>query len=257
MKRGDMGHGRFEGFSAGLFQFLRDLTENNSREWFDDHRREYTAAVLAPAKTLVASFGPLLYALNQDFDIEPRVGRTVSRINTDLRFQKDRLPYRPFIYVSFPRHGKRWTDEALLYIGIFAHGVTVGFYPGGYRKLRTGPVQERIKKNIRLFRRYLDERRISERYWELAGTETGAVTRWPLPKSASRWVNLESFTVGEYFPATDPVLYSRAFLDRAQQIMLDLYPLWLFAVSDNIREDFELYEQKWSVVGGRWSVVGD
>lgn len=107
--------------------------------------------------------------------------------------------------------------------------------------MRTGPVQKAVKDNLRLFQRYLDDERIAEKYWELAGGESGAVTKWPLPKTARRWVNLESFTVGEYFSASDPLLKRRAFLDRAQEIMLDLYPLWLFATSSDLKNDLDSY----------------
>lgn len=234
---------RFKGFSAGLFQFLSGLSENNSKEWFDGHRRQYEADVLSVVKAYVAELGPILGMLNQDIEIEPRVGRTVSRINNDLRFHKNRPPYRSFIYASFPRRGRKWTAEALLYTGIYKHGVSIGFYPGGYRELRTGPVQEAIRKNLRLFQRYLDERRIAESYWELAGGEGVEVTKWPLPKTARRWMNLDSFTVGEYFPATDPLLARRSFLDQAQKIMLDIYPLWLFASSDDLKNDLDLYRE--------------
>jgi uncharacterized protein (TIGR02453 family) len=238
-----MSHGRFEGFSAGLFRFLRGLAENNSKAWFDEHRREYEAEVLAPIKSFVADFGQILWMLNQDFEVAPRVGRTVSRINNDLRFHKNRPPYKPYLYVSFPRKGKKWTSEALLYLGIHGHGVSVGFYPGGNKALRTARLQQTIKKNLRLFQKYLDERRIAENYWELAGGENGPVTKWPLPKTARRWVDLESFTVGDYFPSTDPLLGRRAFLDCAQEVLLDLYPLWLFALSDSLKDDLDLYRE--------------
>jgi len=238
-----MGQVRFEGFSAGLFQFLRDLAENNNKAWFDEHRRQYEAEVLGPVKAFVADIGPIVHMLNGELETEPRVGRTVSRISNDMRFHKNRPPYRPFIYISFPRRGKKWTSEALLYIGIYSHGISAGFYPGGYRELRTSPIQEGIRGNQRLFQRYLDERQIAENYWELAGGENAAIAKWPLPRTARRWVNLESFTVGEYFPATDAVLSRRAFLDRTQETLLDLYPLWLFSTSENLKEDLELYRE--------------
>jgi hypothetical protein len=238
-----MSHVGFRGFSAGLFRFFGDLAENNSKDWFDQRRRQYETDVLGVIKSFVADLGPILRMLNDELETEPRVGRTISRISNDMRFHKNRPPYRPYIYASFPRRGKKWTSEALLYIGIHGHGVSVGFYPGGYKELRTSPVQKAVKDNLRLFQRYLDERGIAENYWELAGGENGPITKWPLPKTARRWVNLESFTVGEYFPATDPLLSRRAFLDRAQEIMLDLYPLWLFAASDNLKNDLELYRE--------------
>lgn len=236
-----MNHARFEGFSANLFKFLAELTENNNKPWFDEHRREYEADVLGPIKAFVSELGLIVHMLNENLETEPRVGRTVSRISNDMRFHKNRPPYRPFIYVTFPRRGDKWSSGALLYASIFPRGVSVGFYPGGHHPLRTGPIQNAIKKNARLFQRYLDERRISQAYSELAGEEGGKISRWPLPKTARRWVELESFVVGEHFAATDSRLSRRTFLDRAQAIVLDLYPLCLFATSENLKEDYELY----------------
>jgi Conserved hypothetical protein (DUF2461) len=197
--------------------------------------------LLRPAKAFVAEMGPILRVLNRELEIEPRVGKTLSRIKNDVRFNKNRLPYRPFIYIGFPRQGQKWSSEALLYLGIYQHGVSVGFYSGGHKSSQTSPVQEAIRENLPLFQRYLSERHIARSYWELAGGEGGEVTKWPLPKTARRWVNLDGFTVGEYFPRSEPALASREFLERTRRILLDLYPLWLFATSDNVKEEMERY----------------
>ena len=234
---------RFEGFSAQLFQFLRGLSENNNKPWFDEHRREYETQVFGPIKAFVVELGPILHMLNEEIETEPRVGRTLSRIANDMRFHKNRPPYRPVIYVTFPRRGQKWFNSAMLYAGIYPNGVSIGFYSGAHKETQTGPIQETIKKNSRLFQSYLDERGIPEAYWELAGGEDGKVTKWPLPKTARRWANLDGLTVGEYFLAPDKALSRRSFLDVAQGIFLDLYPMWLFATSDDLRPDLELYRE--------------
>lgn len=238
-----MNHVRFTGFPARLFEFFAALAENNRKAWFDQHRHEYQTAVLGTVKSFVADLGPLFRMLNDEFETEPRVGRTISRINNDMRFHKTRPLYRPFLYVGFPRFGQKWSTEALLYVGLDRHGVSVGFYPGGYKKTRTGAIQEGIKKNLRWFQRYLDERRIAANYWELPDGEDGGLKKWPLPATARRWVNMDNFIIGESFPANDPMVARRQFLDRAQLIMLDLYPLWLLATSENLKADLELYEE--------------
>lgn len=232
---------RFEGFSPELFRFLSGLSENNNKPWFDEHRRTYESEVLGPIKAFVAELGPIVHMLNEGLETEPRVGRTVSRISNDMRFHKNRPPYRPYIYVTFPRRGDKWSSGPLLYAGIYSKGVSVGFYPGGRNPLRTGPIQNAIKNNLRLFQRYLDGRGIADSYSELADAEVGKITKWPLPATARRWMKLESFVVGEQFASTDSRLARRTFLDRAQAILLDLYPLWLFATSENLKEDYELY----------------
>lgn len=238
-----MSRQRFEGFSPQLFEFFRELAVNNNKIWFDEHRSLYHTEVLDCVKSLVADFGIIMRLLNQELDSEPRVGRTISRINNDIRFHKNRPAYRHFMYVSFPRRNIKWTSEALLYIGIYPHGVGVGFYPGGYSKPRKAPLQASIKENLRLFQKYLDERLIAEKYSELTDGEAGEVKKWPLPSRARKWVNLENFSVGEYFAAEDAIAMGRRFLDCAQKVILDVYPLWLFAMSENIREDFELYQE--------------
>lgn len=238
-----MDQARFKGFPSRLFEFLGELATNNNKDWFDSHRQLYQSQVLGIAKSFITEMGPMLAMLNQEIETEPRVGRTISRINNDIRFHKHRPPYRPFINVSFARRGSRWSTEATLFVGLHSHGVSMGFYPGGYRQRRISPVQESIKNNIRLFQRYLDQRRIARSYSELTDPEEGPVTKWPLPVTARRWVNLESFTVGEYFAASDPILARRTFLDRAQRAMIDLYPLWLFATSEDITADLDLYRE--------------
>lgn len=234
---------RFEGFRPGLFQFLSGLVENNNKPWFDEHRREYEAEVLGPVKAFVTEMGPIIHMLNEDFETEPRVGRTISRINNDIRFHKNRPPYRPFIYIAFPQRGHKWSNSAVLYVAITVKGVSLGFFPGGHKELHTGPIQQRIKNNTRLFQRYLDERGIAHSYWELAGDEGGSVTKWPLPTSARRWVKLDTFTVGEQLLSTNRAVSRRSFLDKAQQIFLDLYPLWVFATSNDLKADLELYRE--------------
>lgn len=238
-----MSRQRFEGFSPKLFQFFRELAANNNKNWFDENRSLYQTEVLDAVKSFVADFGPIMRMLNEEFESEPRVGRTISRINNDIRFHKNRPAYRHFMYVSFPRRNTKWTNEALLYIGIYTHGIGIGFYPGGYRKLRKAPLQQNIELNLRLFQRYLDERLIAEKYSELTDGETGEVKKWPLPNRARKWVNLENFSVGEYFTADEVVAMGRKLLDRVQEILLDVYPLWLFAMSEDVKEDFELYRE--------------
>ena len=230
----------FQGFSPRLFRFLWGLSENNSKDWFDLHSDEFVREVLEPAKALVAEIGAVLGTLSPELEVEPKVGRTVSRINNGARFH-NRPPFRPYLYLGFPRRGARWSSGSLLHVGLFPHGVSVGFYPGSPHKLRLGPIHESIKQNLRVFQKYLDQRRIPEKYFELGGKE-GQATKWPLPTSARRWVSLESFTVGEYFDSSEPVLGQRAFLDRASRILLDLYPLCLFSRSANLREDLQLYD---------------
>lgn len=246
---------RFEGFSPRLFRFFRGLAGNNTRDWFGRNRSEYEGQVLRPIKDLVREIGPLLRLLDPNLETEPRVGKTLSRISNGSH--RNRPPYRTFIYVTFPRKGIEGHHAALLYVGIYSHGVAAGLRPSGARELRAGPVQEAIRRNPRMFQRYLNSRFIAERYSELVGGENGQVAKWPVPKTARRWFQVESFAVGDYFRASEPIVYRRDFLNRIGQILLDLYPLWLFTMSSDLRSDLESYYENVRLLSGCLTQAAD
>ena len=246
----------FQGFAPGLFRFLANLSQHNNKEWFDLNRRYYDANVLDPIRQFTGEVGAVLGLLNDELDTQPKVGRTISRINNDLRGAGSKMPYRPFVSINFSRKGEVCSRSAILYIRFYGRGVAIGFYPGS-QPPRTGLIQTGIKNNVRLFQRYLDERRVASRYSELVCTDGGQVTRWPLPQTARRWASLESFTVGEYFDHTDPVLYSSRFRHRVIEVLYDLYPLWLFAFSETIKDDLELYRENRLLIESPRGIAAD
>jgi uncharacterized protein (DUF2461 family) len=72
------------------FRFLRQLARNNRKAWMDANRERYQEHVMAPLRGLLAALGPSLLELDPGFDVGPRAGRTLSRINRDVRFASDK-----------------------------------------------------------------------------------------------------------------------------------------------------------------------
>ncbi len=80
------------------FTFLKALKKNNSREWMQDHKKEY----LANEKTLKQLYASIENRLNKADEISKL---KVFRINRDLRFSKDKTPYNVHRSVSYSRAG--------------------------------------------------------------------------------------------------------------------------------------------------------
>lgn len=81
-------------------RFLRDLSKNNSRDWFLAHKKDYELA-LANAQNF---FGALIGIMNTHDDIETISGKkALYRIYNDVRFSDDKTPYNP----RFAGHLKR------------------------------------------------------------------------------------------------------------------------------------------------------
>jgi uncharacterized protein (TIGR02453 family) len=91
-------------FSASLFQFLIDLRFNNNREWFQLNKKRYEAEVRDPMLRFIADVGPHLATVSTRFVADPRPrGGSLFRIHRDVRFSKDKSPYKTNVGAHF-RH---------------------------------------------------------------------------------------------------------------------------------------------------------
>lgn len=91
-------------FDTELFDFLRDLRQNNRRDWFQANKDRYEEQVKHPALQFISDFGPHLRKISGDFMADPRpVGGSLFRIYRDVRFSKDKSPYKTAVGIQF-RH---------------------------------------------------------------------------------------------------------------------------------------------------------
>lgn len=93
----------FNGFPEEGLQFLRDIEVNNNKEWFQENRGTFDAALLAPAQDFVAALGSRLQEIEPAIIIDTRTdGRGVlMRFYRDTRFSKDKSPYKTNIAGMF------------------------------------------------------------------------------------------------------------------------------------------------------------
>ncbi len=76
---------RFAGFPREAFAFFSKLANNNNREWFQPRKEEYEQACQAPLRMLTVALDP------------PLGSSRLTRIYRDIRFSKDKSPYRTHV----------------------------------------------------------------------------------------------------------------------------------------------------------------
>lgn len=91
-------------FSKELFTFLSELKRNNEREWFNANKERYEDSVREPFLNFIAAAGPRLRKISPHVLADPRpVGGSLFRIHRDVRFSRDKSPYKTHAGAHF-RH---------------------------------------------------------------------------------------------------------------------------------------------------------
>jgi uncharacterized protein (TIGR02453 family) len=93
---------KFDGFSPKLLKFLHELTNNNNREWFQENKERYERDVREPAMQFIESMQDPLKRISPHFNaIAKKVGGSLLRVNRDIRFSKDKRPYKTNVGIHF------------------------------------------------------------------------------------------------------------------------------------------------------------
>lgn len=94
------------GFSGETFRFLKDLAAHNERDWFQANRARYDAHVRNPALAFILAVGERLHEISPHLRADPRpVGGSLFRIHRDVRFARDKRPYKTTAGIQF-RHAR-------------------------------------------------------------------------------------------------------------------------------------------------------
>jgi len=90
----------FAGFSRGAIQFLVELTENNTRAWFQPRKADYERLLKEPMEQLCAALAERFERRDIPLRADPK--RSPFRIYRDTRFSRNKDPYKTHVAASFP-----------------------------------------------------------------------------------------------------------------------------------------------------------
>ena len=172
------------------FQFLQKLSRNNNREWFEKNKEQWLS--------IKASFEAFIAEVYDKLcDIDPPLGgqdakKLVFRIYRDVRFSKDKRPYKTFLSAGLSPQGKG-TGIPGYYIQLAPGNksfICVGLYapePEALAKVRqeidyNGSQLEKLFSD-RNFRKYYDD------FWEGDPLKT-APKGYPKDHEYIEWLKL-------------------------------------------------------------------
>jgi uncharacterized protein (TIGR02453 family) len=217
-------------FTKTTFQFFRDLARNNRTSWMNENRDRYKSCIVQPCRRFLEELAPAVLELNDSFDVSGRTGPNFSRINRDIRFARDKTPYKTQMYVKFPLPAVGGRESGEFYVGLSTDAVTAGFriYAGGKRKDSVLAIiaEPRAVANPRWLRQ--QKKRLGRKYdsyWYT--TEKGEWTKnqgWPT--DPANWKRMQAWVVRKKM---NPARATQDnFRKQVLKVFRDLYPLAKF-----------------------------
>jgi len=94
----------FTCFDKSLIDFLEKLKNNNDKNWFADHKQEYEELVRTPTLAFIEQMDQWIRLISPHYEaISKKVGGSMMRPYRDVRFSKDKSPYKTNVGIQF-RH---------------------------------------------------------------------------------------------------------------------------------------------------------
>ena len=135
----------FSGFDRGTFEFFMAISFNNNRDFFYDNHDWYARSVRTPLRELCEELAPTLLEIDRDIEVRP--ARVISHINRDLRYSRDKSPYRDYMWLGYHRGGWDKRDCFHFYFDISAQGGNVGAGMYGDDRAWTDAIRAAIQKD--------------------------------------------------------------------------------------------------------------
>jgi uncharacterized protein (TIGR02453 family) len=179
-------------FSADFLQFFKELAANNHKEWFDENRKRYEKEVKEPFKKLVGDVILEMRKEEPELLVEPK--DCIFRINRDIRFSKDKTPYKTNVSAAISKGGRKSMDEPGLYfeLGPERFGIYGGIYMPDSKLLKN--IRGYIAANVNAFRKAYTQKDFVDHYGELHGEK-------------NKRIDKEFREAGEH----EPLLYNKQF----------------------------------------------
>jgi uncharacterized protein (TIGR02453 family) len=137
-------------FTDDFNRFFKDLAKNNNKEWFDQNRKRYGTSVKQPFHAFVLEVIRRVHAEDKRVHIEPK--DAIFRINRDIRFSKDKTPYKLSCSAIISPGGRKDHSTPGLYFELGPEHVAIygGRYMPDPEDLRN--IREHIAANMKKFK---------------------------------------------------------------------------------------------------------
>lgn len=172
--------------------FFKELAPNNNKTWFDENRKRYEKSVKSPFYDLVQDLlHRLKSSVHPEIDLSP--SKAIFRINRDIRFARDKSPYKLQMSAHLSPFGRKEMNYPALYFE--AGPEKLAIYSGLYMpdKLIIDKVRNKIANQASIFKALYTDKSFRDVFGEIQGEKSKII-----PK------NLKEFA------SEEPLIYNKS-----------------------------------------------
>ncbi|PID56492.1 MAG: hypothetical protein CR986_10145 [Ignavibacteriae bacterium] len=154
-------------FDKDCLLFLKELSQNNNREWFNKNKERYIKSVKEPFKIFIQHMIYKIQEDNPNLIVTPK--EAIFRIYRDVRFSKDKSPYKTQLGAVIANGGRKSLNGTEVYIEISPQYVRL--YSGIYQLSKENLYNLRtyIAKNLTLFNKTLNDKKFKRTFKTILG----------------------------------------------------------------------------------------
>ncbi|SCY86404.1 TIGR02453 family protein [Flavobacterium anhuiense] len=205
-------------------QFLDDLKKNNNREWFQDNKKRYEV-FKEDYHQLVSDFLDIMKPLDPSLELL-EIKDCTFRINRDIRFSKDKSPYKSHLGVWMSA-GAKGANRSGYYVHIEKGGsfIAGGFYSPDAEELK------KVRKEIAFFyddlQEILNDKNFKKEFGSLDVNENNSLKSMPRgyekDHPAIEFLKLKSFTASQTYDISE--VTKKDFVKKMSEKLIALKPL--------------------------------
>ncbi len=201
--------------------FLESLATNNNKPWFDQHRDEYAVA----KEDFEILISEILSGLAESEPMfkEQNAKDCIFRIFRDVRFSKDKTPYKPNFGAFFSKGGRKFPGA-----GYYLHLEPGGkSFTGGGLWMPEAPllkaVRQEVDYNFAEFGKIIEDKKFKKIFGKIEGEQLKKLPAgYTDDNPAAEYLKLKSFTVMHQLD--DENLVSKTFVKKTLEVFGTMKP---------------------------------